>query len=68
LADDDVKQLTVQQVDRLVLRFAGSLDSDLALRRMAAWLDEQGLDRAVEVIRLRLEHDSTEVESSRKKE
>jgi hypothetical protein len=68
LADDDAEGLDDEQIQRVVLRFAGSLDNGPALLRLAAWLDGQGLDRAVEVIRLRLEHDPAEAESGRKKE
>lgn len=53
LADEDAERLSNPEIDWLVLRFAGSLDDGRAMRRLAAWLQGQGLDRAAEVVVLR---------------
>jgi len=68
LADPDAEHLSEREVERLVLRFAGSLDNGRSLQRLAAWLRGQGFARAAEVVLLRLEHDSGTGKSDRKKE
>jgi hypothetical protein len=68
LADEDAERLSDSEIDRLVLRFAGSLDDGRALRRLAAWLEGQGLDRAAEVALLRFEPPGGEGDGQRKDE
>ncbi|MBW2278527.1 MAG: hypothetical protein JRF63_13620 [Deltaproteobacteria bacterium] len=68
LADGDANQLSESEIDRLVLRFAGSLDDGRSLRRLVAWLRGHELDRAAEVVQQRIERDRASPKSIRKRE
>jgi hypothetical protein len=68
LVDEPAGKLTDEQVERLVLRFAGSLDDRRALTRLAARLRARGFARAAAVAVERLTSGPPRVTSPRKNE